>query len=105
MAPLRALIRSWRHGRISLSSSLLGGRDYEALDSFLLSDGALVAASRVAETDPAVDSTHWIDWTLMCTSLFPTQQFPVTGWKITVDENISMYVIAWNLGPLGDQFN
>ncbi|MCC7340531.1 MAG: hypothetical protein IT170_05550 [Bryobacterales bacterium] len=69
---------------------------------FLLSCGSLGAVNLAIADPPPIhtlDRLHldvWIE--------YQVQKVEVTGWKVTVDEDISMDVLAWNEGPLGAKF-
>jgi hypothetical protein len=69
---------------------------------FLIGSGAFVAGARAFADPPPIHTLDrlnldvWIE--------YQVQKVNVTGWKVTVNEDISIDVIAANAGPLGAKF-
>lgn len=69
---------------------------------FLIGSGGLLAVSQAIANPPTIHTLDrlnldvWIE--------YQVQKVNVTGWKVTVNEDISMDVLAWNPGPLGAKF-
>jgi hypothetical protein len=69
---------------------------------FLIGTGAILVAEPMSADPPPI---HTLDRLHLDVEIqLDVSSVPVTGWKVTVNEDISMDVLAWNPGPRGAKF-